>query len=161
MTKLFIEQPWLHRVCWSKTKLVIKEPCVHRVVCWLCFICYNMKYKKWQNCYIIRIFSSVTFKAIPIIAIYNNIGITSVYSNNSIIGTFIHMRGFSQSDPENSISLEKPPIIWNKLWPPLNLKEEKNVSVRAFRISLTLDVKFYNHIVQSYIKIYDHTKTWF
>ena len=47
---------------------------------------------------------------------------------------FVYMRGSSQSAPEYSLSLEKPPTT-PKLGP------KRTVSVLAFRIALTLDVK--------------------
>ena len=50
------------------------------------------------------------------------------------------MRRSSQSAPEHSLSLEKPPIIKKTLTNP-KLGPRKTVLVIAFRIALTLDVK--------------------
>ena len=54
-----------------------------------------------------------------------------------------YMRGTSQSAAEYSLSLKKPPTVNTKFWPPPKLCPQKTVSIIAFRIALTLDVKIY------------------
>ena len=53
----------------------------------------------------------------------------------------MYMRGSSQSAPEYSLSLEKPPPVNNKILNTPKSGPKKTVSVIAFRITLTLDVK--------------------
>ena len=56
-------------------------------------------------------------------------------------GKNLLMRRSRQSASEYSLSLEKPPTVNKKIWPPLYLVPKKIVSFIAFRIALTLDVK--------------------
>ena len=51
------------------------------------------------------------------------------------------MRGSSQSASEHSLSLGKPPIVNKKILTTPKLGPKRTVSVTAFRIALTLDVK--------------------
>ena len=50
-------------------------------------------------------------------------------------------RGTSQSASEYSLLLKKLPTVNKKFWHPLNLVPKKYVSIIAFRITLTLDLK--------------------
>ena len=54
---------------------------------------------------------------------------------------FLNKRGTSQWAPEYSLALKKPPTVNKKFWPPPKLDPKKNVSIIAFNIALTLDVK--------------------
>ena len=64
------------------------------------------------------------------------------------------MRRSSQSGPEYSLLLKKPSTVNTKLWPTLNLVPKKTVSLIAFRISFTLDVKlvWFRYQVAVYVK---------
>ena len=50
-------------------------------------------------------------------------------------------RGTTQSAPEYSLFLKKPPTVNKKFWPPLNLFPKKTLLILAFRIDVTFDVK--------------------